>query len=101
MLCGSEKSFVFRNITMIFPKAIHVVMPLHSLCFLILHSFCSKKLAVPKESRTFVAVKRESFKDITVMRAKQEIFISEAKKLQDYLVVPNNLLLSLSLSLSL
>ena len=34
------------------------------------------------------------------MRAKQEIFISEAKKLQDYLVVPNNLLLSLSLSLS-
>ena len=40
---------------------------------------------------------RESFKDITVMRAKQEIFISEAKKLQDYLVVPNNLLLSLSL----
>ena len=32
------------------------------------------------------------------MRAKQEIFISEAKKLQDYLVVPNNLLLSLSLS---
>ena len=35
------------------------------------------------------------------MRVKQEIFISEAKKLQDYLVVPNNLLLSLSLSLSL
>ena len=34
------------------------------------------------------------------MRVKQEIFISEAKKLQDYLVVPNNLLLSLSLSLS-
>ena len=29
------------------------------------------------------------------MRAKQEIFISEAKKLQDYLVVPNNLLLPL------
>ena len=29
------------------------------------------------------------------MRAKQEIFISQAKKLQDYLVVPNNLLLSL------
>ena len=84
---------------MIFPKAIHVVMPLHSLCFLILHSFCSKKLAVPKESRIFVGVKRESFKDITVMRAKQEIFISEAKKSQDYLVVPNNLLLSLSLSL--
>ena len=26
------------------------------------------------------------------MRVKQEIFISEAKKLQDYLVVPNNLL---------
>ena len=44
---------------------------------------------------------RESFKDITVMRAKQEIFISEAKKLQDYLVVPNNLLLSLSLSLEI
>ena len=58
-------------------------------------------LAVPKKSRIFVGVKRESFKDITVMRAKQEIFISEAKKLQDYLVVPNNLLLSLSLSLSL
>ena len=35
------------------------------------------------------------------MRVKQEIFISEAKKLQDYLVVPNKLLLSLSLSLSL
>ena len=35
------------------------------------------------------------------MRAKQEIFISEAKKLQDYLVVPNNLLLSLSLSLGI
>ena len=35
------------------------------------------------------------------MRVKQEIFISEAKKLQDYLVIPNNLLLSLSLSLSL
>ena len=32
------------------------------------------------------------------MRVKQEIFISEAKKLQDYLVVPNKLLLSLSLS---
>ena len=31
------------------------------------------------------------------MRAKQEIFISEAKKLQDYLVVPNNLLLSLGI----
>ena len=30
------------------------------------------------------------------MRVKQEIFISEAKKLQDYLVVPNKLLLSLS-----
>ena len=29
------------------------------------------------------------------MRAKQEIFISQAKKLQDYLVVPNNLILSL------
>ena len=35
------------------------------------------------------------------MRAKQEIFISEAKKSQDYLVVPNNLLLSLSLSLGI
>ena len=35
------------------------------------------------------------------MRVKQGIFISEAKKLQDYLVVPNNLLLSLSLSLEI
>ena len=35
------------------------------------------------------------------MRVKQEIFISEAKKLQDYLVVPNKLLLSLSLSLGI
>ena len=33
------------------------------------------------------------------MRVKQEIFISEVKKLQDYLVVPNKLLLSLSLGI--
>ena len=83
--------FFFR-ITDFFAKA-GVSRTENNISLLIIWVFQKKMISLP--------ALRESFKDITVMRAKQEIFISEAKKLQDYLVVPNNLLLSLSLSLEI
>ena len=100
MLC-KDKAFIlflqifslfFFRITDFFPKA-GVSRAENNISLLIIWVFQKKMISLHSL--------RESFKDITVMRAKQEIFISEAKKLQDYLVVPNNLLLSLSLSLSL